>query len=163
MQRCTVVTRGYLTTSLIDFKDHVFEIKKEIRNKSPLLYSAFILWIFFTKGEPYVCISGAKQVVTQTPTCFVQRCTHMARGNRNAPKQLPKAASLCFMNSVLYFAIHKGVVTTTSRGSKGTKYPRKIGKMRPTVPALLRILPQIVIVKDVEMSLRTHTGTRQRT
>lgn len=99
----------------------------------------------------------------QESACFVQRCAVVTRGIRNAPKQFPKAASLCFMNSVPYFAIHKGVVTTTSRGSKGTKYPRKIGKMRPTVPALLRILPQIVIVKDVEMSLRTHTEARQRT
>ena len=73
---------------------------------------------------------------------FVQCCAIVSRGNRNAPKQFPKAASLCFMNSVLYFAIHKGVVTTTSRGSKGTTFPRKIGKMRPTVTALLRILPQ---------------------
>ena len=37
MQRCTVMTRGYLTTSTIDFKDKVLEIKKEIQNKSPLL------------------------------------------------------------------------------------------------------------------------------
>ncbi len=72
---------------------------------------------------------------------FVQCCAIVSRGNRNAPKQFPKAASLCFMNSVPYFAIHKVDVTTTSRGSKGTKSPRKICKMRPIVTALLRILP----------------------
>ncbi len=115
------------------------------------------------KGETQLCISGTKRAVTLTRARFAQRCTVVTRGNRNAPKQLPKAASLCFMNSVTYFAIHKGVVTTTSRGSKGKKFPRKIGKMMALVPALLRILPQIVIVKDVEMSLRTHTETRQRT
>ena len=44
-------------------------------------------------------------------------------------KRFPKAASLCFMNIERTFDIHKVGVNTTSRGSKGTKFPRKIGKM----------------------------------
>ena len=43
-------------------------------------------------------------------------------------KRFPKAASLCFMNIERTFDIHKVGVYTTSRGSKGTKFPRKIGK-----------------------------------
>ena len=44
-------------------------------------------------------------------------------------KRFPKAAGLCFMNIERTFDIHKVVVYTTSRGSKGTKFPRKISKM----------------------------------
>ena len=43
-------------------------------------------------------------------------------------KRFPKAAGLCFMNIELSFDIHKVGVYTPSRGSKGTKFPRKICK-----------------------------------
>ena len=44
-------------------------------------------------------------------------------------KRFPKDAGLCFMNIELSFDIHKVGVYTPSRGSKGTKFPRKICKM----------------------------------
>lgn len=47
--------------------------------------------------KPQAGINETKHVVTTTPTCFVQCCTLVVRGNRNAPERIPKAAGLCFI------------------------------------------------------------------
>ena len=98
---------------------------------------------------------------------FVQCCAIVSRGNRNAPKQFPKAASLCFTYHVTLFVVGKVGVKNERRvevrrgQSSLARFAKVLGPLR--CQHFCESCHNMVIVEVGAMSLRTHTEIRQCT